>query len=98
MSLVIPREDFYANSHPTAEEIFLVVEVADTSLEFDREVKLPMYAEAGIVECWIVNLQDECIEVYRQPQMDGTYLKSRIAKKGESIEILGASLGVSEVV
>jgi Uma2 family endonuclease len=53
--------------HPEAADILLLVEVADSSLDFDRNEKLEVYAEAGIVEYWIVNLIDEQIEVFRKP-------------------------------
>ncbi|PPT04850.1 hypothetical protein CKA32_002968 [Geitlerinema sp. FC II] len=49
------------------EDIFLVIEIADSSLQFDREVKLPVYAEAGIENVWICNLIDNCLEIYTQP-------------------------------
>ncbi len=61
------REDTYSERHPVAAEVFLVVEVAASSLEEDRHVKIPLYAAAGIVEYWIVNLRDNLIEVYREP-------------------------------
>ena len=62
------REDNYVNSHPTPADIILVVEVADSTLNFDRNVKAPLYAAAGISEYWIVNLVDNRLETYRQPQ------------------------------
>jgi Uma2 family endonuclease len=52
--------------HPQA--ALLVIEVADSSLRFDRQVKGPLYARAGIPEYWIVNLVDRTLEVYRQPE------------------------------
>jgi Uma2 family endonuclease len=55
------------SQHPESSDILLIVEVADTSLDFDRGEKLQVYAEAGIIEYWIVNLMDEQIEVYRKP-------------------------------
>ena len=61
------REDYYSGRHPVPEEVILVVEVAASSLEEDQRVKVPIYAAAGIVECWIVNLRDDRIEVYREP-------------------------------
>ena len=61
------REDYYSGHHPVPEEVYLVVEVAASSLEEDQRVKVPVYAAAGIVEYWIVNLRDDLIEVYREP-------------------------------
>jgi Uma2 family endonuclease len=61
------REDNYLDSHPTPADIILVIEVADSSLEFDRNTKAPLYAAAGIREYWIVNLIDDRLEIYSQP-------------------------------
>jgi Uma2 family endonuclease len=62
------RSDEYINSHPSPVDIILVIEVADSSLKFDRETKGPLYAAAGISEYWIVNLIDDRLEIYRQPE------------------------------
>jgi Uma2 family endonuclease len=59
-------------SLPGPEDILLLIEISDSMLAFDRDVKLPLYAKAEIIEVWIVNLIDERIEVYRQPS-DGGY-------------------------
>ena len=59
--------DYYSGKHPSAKDILLVIEVADSSLEYDREVKLPLYASAKIPECWIVNLEKKEIETYHSP-------------------------------
>jgi Uma2 family endonuclease len=64
------RSDDYANSHPSPTDIILVIEVADSSIKFDRETKAPLYAAAGISEYWIVNLIDDRLEIYRQPEGD----------------------------
>ena len=61
------KDDFYESGHPEAPDIHLLIEVSDATLEKDRTVKLPLYATAGIVEVWIVNLQDNHVEVYRNP-------------------------------
>jgi len=66
---VVP--DFYATRHPGPGDVFLLIEVADTSLDYHREKKLPAYGRAGISEVWIVNLEDRTVEVYRQPQAAG---------------------------
>lgn len=66
------RDDFYATSgHPGPADILLLVEVADSSLRFDRTVKLPLYARAGIAELWIVDLQRRILDAYRRPAGDG---------------------------
>ena len=76
----------YVHAHPTT--ALLVVEVAQTSLEYDREVKAPLYARGGIPEYWIVNLDGHCIEVYRDPAPMGEgygYRSRRIYMMGEPI-------------
>ncbi|AFY71285.1 protein of unknown function DUF820 [Thalassoporum mexicanum PCC 7367] len=64
------KDDYYESAHPTPADVYLLVEVADTTIDFDRQTKMPLYAEAGIKELWIVNLNDQCIEVHRQPATD----------------------------
>ena len=65
------RADFYATGErPGPGDILLLVEVADSSLRFDRTVKLPLYARAGIGEVWIVDLQRRAIDTYRMPAGD----------------------------
>lgn len=92
------RPDYYTESHPTADEVMLVVEVADSSLKKDRVIKLPLYAAAGIREAWIVNLEDRVVEVYTQPSADG-YSNIRIFRKGEPIETEAVSgLSVDELL
>ena len=71
ISLLKPREDFYASSHPGPEDVLLLVEVSETSAEYDREVKLPLYARFGIPEVWLVNPEGKAIEVYRDPSPEG---------------------------
>lgn len=70
LALLHPREDDYATRHPRPRDVFLLVEVAETSLSFDQEVKRPLYAEAGIPEYWIVDLEADTIHVYRDPSDD----------------------------
>ncbi len=71
--------------HPRPEEVLLVVEVSDTTLKYDRDVKLPLYAEAGIAEVWIVNLGKELIEVHQKPFND-IYQTVKIYKPGETVK------------
>jgi Uma2 family endonuclease len=72
VALLRPAPDRYRGRHPIPDDVLLVVEVADSTLEHDRKVKAPLYAAAGIPELWIVNLKDRCAEVYRR-QEDGAY-------------------------
>lgn len=67
----------YADGHPTPRDAFLVIEVADASLRKDKDVKLPLYAAAGIPEVWIVDLNAERVEVYREPA--GSSYRERLA-------------------
>jgi Uma2 family endonuclease len=100
ISILKLNPDFYLSGHPKADDIYLLVEVADTTLESDRTFKLPVYAEAGIAEVWIVNLQDDCIEVYRNPS--GTvYQSMQTFIKGQTltIELLpGVSIEANEIL
>lgn len=66
-AIVRLREDHYLSHHPYPEDVILVIEIADSSLEYDRTVKLPIYAEAGIPQYWIFNLPESQLEVYSQP-------------------------------
>ncbi len=67
VALAAVRPAGYADQHPDAANIFLIVEISDSTLEKDQEEKLELYAASGIVEYWIVNLVDEQFEVYRDP-------------------------------
>ena len=69
--LPVPREDFYAGAHPGPRDVLLLIEVSDSSLDFDRETKVPLYAAAGIAEPWIVNLAQRQIELFRSPGQEG---------------------------
>ncbi len=70
ISLLRPRPDFYAASHPTPADVLCLIEVADTTVVKDRSVKIPLYAAAGIPEVWLVDLPAACVEVYAQPEGD----------------------------
>ena len=82
------REDYYAERHPIPDDTLLLIEVADTTLAYDRGVKLPRYASTGVPEVWIVNLPDDVIEVYRQPGTSG-YGGTQLARRGEVLTLPG---------
>ncbi len=83
--LLKPRTDFYEKAHPTVDDALLIVEVADTTLQYDRQIKLPMYARAGVREVWIVNLTDERVEIYADPSGE-TYQSTNIRTRGEELQ------------
>jgi Uma2 family endonuclease len=74
--LLNPAAGDYTSRHPEPQDVFLVIEVSDTTLDYHREEKLPAYARAGIAEVWILNLNEPCIEVYRDPNFTGYVSKS----------------------
>ena len=84
LALLRPRQDFYASGHPGPEDVVMVVEVSEASAGPDREVKVPRYGKAGIREAWLVDLQGEVVEVYRQPSSEG-YREVRRFHRGDAI-------------
>jgi Uma2 family endonuclease len=88
VAVVTGRHADYARAHPTT--ALLVVEVSDTSLPQDRLTKAAIYAAAGIPEYWIVNLRDDCVEIYRAPDAQARkYVERRVARCGERIALAG---------
>jgi Uma2 family endonuclease len=71
LMLLRPVADDYTSKHASPEDVLLLVEVADTSLQYDRGDKLQAFARAGVSEVWIVNLQERMLEVYREPRPTG---------------------------
>lgn len=86
ITLLKPRSDFYASSHATAEDIYLVIEVAQTSWDYDYEIKRPLYASAGIAELWLVNLNKNEIEVHQTPA-NNTYKNISIHQSGDELTL-----------
>jgi len=77
----------FRDRHPLSHEVILLIEVADSSLDFDCGEKAELYATAGIKDYWVVSLPERLIHVFRQPQ-DGTYLEHTTAKFGDEIRPL----------
>ena len=71
IALLKPRADFYASALPIAEDVLLIVEVADTSLAYDRDIKLNLYARHGIPEFWILDREHRALEIHREPGAKG---------------------------
>jgi Uma2 family endonuclease len=84
VTLLRPRPDDFRNSLPTPDDILLLVEVSDTTLQYDRSVKVPLYARYGIGEVWIVNLPARMLEIHREPK-DGAY---RVKLERSAIDVV----------
>jgi Uma2 family endonuclease len=100
LAVLAPRPDNYRRSHPHPEEVFLVIEVADSSLDRDHVRKIPLYAAAGIPEVWVVDLEGEGITLHRAPGPAG-YGDITTASRGETISprlLPHVSLSVDEIL
>jgi len=82
LMLLKPTADDYISRHPQPEDALLLIEIADTTLEYDRGEKLPAYGRAGVAEVWIVNLNEATIEVYREPHFTG-YGSKTVLRTGD---------------
>jgi Uma2 family endonuclease len=90
-AIVRQRADNYLSSHPSPADVLLVLEIAGSSLKYDQEVKLPLYAEAGISNYWIFNLLENHLEAYSEPyqELQGNfgYRMKRIILSNEAIAL-----------
>ena len=76
IALLRPRADFYKGAHPQPADVLLIIEVADASLRYDRQIKLPLYARYGIVEVWLVDLESDTVTSFSRPA-NGVYPAAR---------------------
>jgi Uma2 family endonuclease len=100
LALLRPHPTQYHSAHPSAGDILLVIEVADSSLAFDRKVKLPYYAAAGIPEAWLVDLEHDTVEVHRQPSAEA-YTEVQMLGRGETLRpnlIAEATIPINDVL
>jgi len=74
LALLKPQAQRYFDAHPRPADVLLVIEVADSSLRFDRDVKTPLYAEHGVPEVWVIAVEDRRLTRYRDPQR-GAYTR-----------------------
>ncbi|MFB8791354.1 MAG: Uma2 family endonuclease [Potamolinea sp.] len=84
--LLKPRDDFYESAHPQPSDIFLLIEVADATIKYDREVKVPLYAKDNILEVWLVDINEQSVEVYREATSDG-YRNIQQFSRGQTLSI-----------
>jgi Uma2 family endonuclease len=100
LMLLRPAPDFYRSRHPRPEDVFLLIEISDSTLEADQAGKLPAYGRAGVVEVWIVNLNELAVEVYREPHFDG-YGNKTVLRPGSQVAALAfpdAAVDVAELL
>jgi len=100
ITVVRPRPDGYRRSHPTPEDVLLVIEVSESTLTFDRQTKGLLYARAGILDYWITNLVDKQVEVHRDPSPEG-YMTVQVLKPGDVVRPLAfpdCDVAVSDIL
>lgn len=85
IAIVRRRQDYYATAHPSAADTLLAIEVAESSLAYDRDVKLPLYAGAGVPEAWLVDLAKRQVRVLTEPSVEG-YRLTVIKSPADTIE------------
>src|SRR5688572_13398260 len=85
--LLRPRDDFYAERHPIAADVLLIVEVSDTTLAYDQRTKLPLYAAHQIPETWIADLNHQLVQVHRQPGASG-YANADSLGRDQTLSVL----------
>ena len=93
------REDFYAEKHPTAQDAILLIEVADSTLDTDKRIKMPLYAQAGVNELWIINLPENKIEVFKDLK-DGVYQSIESYSRGDTLRlsVFDLNLKISQIL
>lgn len=100
LMLLKPNADFYSTRHPNADDVLLLIEVSDSTLAFDQNQKLQLYARHNIPEYWIVNLIDNCLEVYRKPYGE-SYEQKTTLRTGDNItlsQLPDMSISVSAIL
>ena len=100
VTVLAPRPGDYEESHPRPEDVLLLVEVADSTLLRDREWKLPLYAQAGIPEVWIIDLTGRTVECHREPGPTGYGRTDRLAPGEQAVPAAfpGVAFAVTEIL
>lgn len=87
IAIVQPRDDFYETAHPKPDEVYWLIEIADTTIKRDLGLKADLYAAAGINDYWVLNIATRQLHVFREPQTDG-YQRQTILQNQQSVEPL----------
>lgn len=99
IALLHYRNDFYTDKHPTSKDVYLIIEVSDTTLAYDKGAKKRLYAMAEVPEYWIVNLPAECIEMYKKPEGEDYLIKESFGKGEEiAIDVFGIKIKVVDLL
>ena len=100
VALLRRRPEGYGGAHPTPADVLLIIEVADSSLEYDRSIKAHIYGRSGVPETWVRNLPEDCIERFTEPGPDG-YAQHTIHRRGENltpVSMPGLELAVADLL
>jgi Uma2 family endonuclease len=87
ISILRWRADDYEQSNPHPEDVLLLIEVSDSTLRYDRDVKIPLYAKNGVPEVWLLDIQNRQLEIYREP-INGQYRQRDCRRTGQIAPIL----------
>lgn len=87
ISVLAIRPDFYELEIPKPKDILALIEISDTTIEYDKEIKVPLYAANNIPEVWLFNLNNKSLEVYRNPQ-NNTYQIQKVLPKNQTVSLL----------
>lgn len=86
IAVLKPRADDYASSLPEPKDVLFLVEVSDSTLAYDRDLKIPLYAAADIPEVWLVDAQERTLTVYREPEGNG-YRTATVYRTGDAVPL-----------
>lgn len=95
IAVLKPRADDYMQSLPTALDVLLIIEVADTSLYYDRNIKLPLYARHQVPEVWLIDVKEKRLDIYQQPDNDYFRLHIRPKAKEEIQPLVVPSISIA---
>ena len=87
IAVVYPNASFYDDHHPVPGEIYLIIEIADSTVDRDLNVKADLYAAAGIADYWVINVKSQQLHIFREPQANG-YQRQTILRGQQSVRLL----------
>jgi Uma2 family endonuclease len=96
IALLRRRADFYRDSLPSPADILLIVEVADSTISYDRDVKMPLYAEFGIIEAWLIDLNAKTLTKYTEPSPKG-YKTSHRLELNDAVLCLDIAINLTDI-